>query len=108
MAATDYADRCARKPDLDTMNAAPQLPPLPRFAEFFQALWKYDPFPWQAMLAERIVTGAWPQALDLPTAAGKTACIDAGIYALASQAERPPHERAAPLRILFVVDRRIV
>jgi len=81
----------------------------PSFAEFFQALWvPHDPFPWQSMLVERVTTGPWPQALDLPTAAGKTACIDAAIYALASQAEQPVEDRSAPRRIWFVVDRRIV
>ena len=81
----------------------------PTFKEFFQALWSpYEPFPWQCMLAKRISTGPWPQAIDLPTAAGKTACIDAAIYALASQAEEPVTQRSAPRRIWFVVDRRIV
>jgi CRISPR-associated endonuclease/helicase Cas3 len=60
------------------------------------------------MLAERIAAGRWPQALDLPTAAGKTACIDAAVYALASQVDTPSAERTAPRRIWFVVDRRIV
>jgi CRISPR-associated endonuclease/helicase Cas3 len=81
----------------------------PGFPAFFKALWEpYDPFPWQTMLAERTTAGKWPQALDLPTAAGKTACIDAAIYALASQAHQPIGERTAPRRIWFVVDRRIV
>jgi CRISPR-associated endonuclease/helicase Cas3 len=81
---------------------------LPSFAVFFQALWGYGPFPWQVMLAERITAGRWPPALDLPTAAGKTACIDAAIYALACQADKPITQRTAPRRIWFVVDRRIV
>jgi CRISPR-associated endonuclease/helicase Cas3 len=60
------------------------------------------------MLAERVVGDAWPRALGLPTASGKTACIDIGIYALAHQAELLPFSRTAPRRIWFVVDRRIV
>lgn len=81
----------------------------PSFRDFFEALWKQlDPFPWQEMLAERIVADAWPKALDLPTAAGKTACIDVAIWALACQADRALSERTAPRRIWFVVDRRIV
>src|SRR5690606_37295844 len=67
-----------------------------------------DPFPWQRLLAERLVEGEWPRVLDLPTASGKTACMDAAIYALAAQAEKPVWERTAPRRIWFVVDRRIV
>ncbi|MGH9816215.1 MAG: type I-G CRISPR-associated helicase/endonuclease Cas3g, partial [Candidatus Acidiferrales bacterium] len=81
---------------------------LPSFSEFFQALWTYEPFPWQRMLAERLAEGEWPRALDLPTAAGKTACIDVAIYALAAQAGKPVWESTAPRRIWFAVDRRIV
>lgn len=78
------------------------------FPTFFRTLWGYDHFPWQAMLAERIVRGCWPRVLDLPTAAGKTACMDAAIYALACQSDRPVADRTAPRRMWFVVDRRIV
>ncbi|MGH8953056.1 MAG: type I-G CRISPR-associated helicase/endonuclease Cas3g [Acidimicrobiia bacterium] len=80
----------------------------PKFPDFFHALWDYDPFPWQSMLAERVAAGAWPGALDLPTASGKTACIEIALHALAAQAERATAERSAPRRIWFVVDRRIV
>ena len=41
------------------------------------------------MLAARTAAGHWPQALELPTASGKTACIDVAIHALPSQSERP-------------------
>lgn len=81
---------------------------VPPFPAFFEAMWGYDPFPWQSMLAERVAGGMWPQVLDLPTATGKTACIDIAIYALACQAEKPVGERTAPRRSWFVVDRRIV
>lgn len=81
---------------------------LPDFPSFFLDLWAREPFPWQDMLADRVAFAAWPKALDLPTASGKTACIDVAIHALASQAERPLVERMAPRRIWFVVDRRIV
>jgi CRISPR-associated endonuclease/helicase Cas3 len=81
---------------------------LPSFPAFFEALWGFGPFPWQTMLADRVAARRWPQALDLPTAAGKTACIDAAIYALAFQADKPVSECTAPRRIWFVVDRRIV
>jgi len=61
-----------------------------------------DPFPWQKRLAKRVCGGDWPQAIALPTAAGKTACIDIAVFALACGAA------GAPRRIFFVVDRRIV
>jgi CRISPR-associated endonuclease/helicase Cas3 len=82
--------------------------PLPSFDAFFRELWGYVPFPWQSMLAGRVASGAWPEALDLPTASGKTACIEIALYALAAQAERATADRTAPRRVWFVVDRRIV
>jgi len=78
----------------------------PSFADFFCALWDKDPFPWQTMLAERAAAGRWPDAIDLPTASGKTACLDIAVYALAAQASDP--NRKSARRIWFVVDRRIV
>ena len=83
---------------------------LPAFRDFFRALWgdSREPFPWQAMLAERVSKQRWPDVIDLPTAAGKTASLDIAVYALAAQAEASIGERTAPRRIWFVVDRRIV
>jgi CRISPR-associated endonuclease/helicase Cas3 len=84
-----------------------------RFPEFFEALWCYPPFAWQAALAERVLTkddAPWPQTIALATAAGKTACIDIAVFALAAQAYRIGTEQpiTAPRRIFFVVDRRII
>lgn len=91
------------------------------FAEFFRAVYGYDPFPWQSRLAARVCGMAeasdkdgkdgvvdWPRCVALPTAAGKTACIDIAIFALACQASLAPEKRTAPRRIFFVVDRRVV
>ena len=91
------------------MNAVASM----QFSEFFVALYGYGPFPWQAELARRVAEAqpgddCWPQALALPTAAGKTACIDMAIFALACQSDRSPLERTAPRRIFFVVDRRVI
>lgn len=56
-------------------------------------------------MAER----TWQQAIVLPTAAGKTGCMDIAVYALAAQADRPLAERAAPRgRIWLFVEGRIV
>jgi CRISPR-associated endonuclease/helicase Cas3 len=79
-----------------------------RFAEYFRALHGPDPFPWQRRLARQVIDGAWPDVLALPTASGKTSCIDIAVFALACQAERAPHERTAARRIFFVVDRRLI
>ncbi|MCA9070750.1 MAG: DEAD/DEAH box helicase family protein, partial [Planctomycetaceae bacterium] len=83
-----------------------------RFSEFFAAVYgkNYAPFPWQQRLIERVANEQipWPECLALPTSAGKTACIDIAVFALACQAERPPKERTAPRRIFLVVDRRVI
>jgi CRISPR-associated endonuclease/helicase Cas3 len=78
------------------------LPTAKHFAEFYRAVYGYDPFPWQTRLANRVCSGDWPRAIALPTAAGKTTCIDIATFALACYAKE------APRRIFFVVDRRIV
>lgn len=78
------------------------------FNDFFRALWEREPFPWQTMLAERVTSRGWPASIDLPTASGKTACIDIAIFALAEQAEKHVTERSAPRRVWLIVDRRIV
>src|SRR5208337_2637450 len=46
----------------------------------------------------------------LPTASGKTACLDVAVYALAAQSRRmiPAEPRTAPRRIFYVVDRRVI
>jgi CRISPR-associated endonuclease/helicase Cas3 len=78
------------------------------FSAFFHAVHGYKPFPWQARLAEQVFTGGWPEkALDVPTGGGKTATIDIAIFHLALDAEHGP-KRRAPVRILFVVDRRLI
>lgn len=94
------------------------------FEPFFRALWDRDPFSWQADLAQRVLERAehapgtpteegrspWPDAIALPTASGKTACMDIAVYALAAQAARLESDKpiTAPRRIFFVVDRRVI
>lgn len=102
------------------------------FAEFFHALWCKTPFSWQRSLAARVMANgeyspspsdsagsarcrqrgesAWPEAIALPTASGKTACMDIAVFALAAQAGRLDVGQpiTAPRRIFFVVDRRII
>lgn len=76
-----------------------------RFPEFFEALHGTPPFPWQVRLARKVLTdGAWPKTLDLPTGTGKTATLDIAVYHLAAQAGA--RGRTAPLRVVYIVDRR--
>ena len=95
------------------------------FERFFHALWDKEPFSWQTALAHRVLGPAehasepptaqergspWPDAIALPTASGKTACMDIAVYALAAQASRLDSGQpiTAPRRIFFVVDRRVI
>ncbi len=64
-----------------------------------------EPFFWQRDLAAQVVSEGWPSTIELPTAAGKTAVIDIAVFALALDAGTT---RRAPVRVFFVVDRRVV
>lgn len=78
------------------------------FAAFFEAVHKVPPFPWQERLAKEVVaTGRWPDALDLPTGSGKTAALDIAVFQLALDVTSGV-DRRAPVRLAFVVDRRLV
>ena len=102
------------------------------FVEFFSALWNKSPFSWQKALATRILESrststdfqgehapsfadeatqsSWPDVIALPTASGKTACMDVALFALAAQSRRLDSGQriTAPRRIFFVVDRRVI
>jgi len=78
------------------------------FGGFFEALWGQEPFPWQRRLADQVCESGWPAFIDLPTASGKTACLDVAVFALALQASRKPEERTIGRRIFFVVNRRVI
>jgi CRISPR-associated endonuclease/helicase Cas3 len=82
--------------------------PDPSFAEFFEAVHGVRPFPWQVDVAERACDGDWPSSIVVPTGMGKTSVLDAAVYALARQADRPASKRTAPTRAALVVDRRLV
>lgn len=69
------------------------------FERFFRAVYGHDPFPWQGEAARRLVAGEELAAVSVPTACGKTALIDAAIYAAAHGGAR---------RIAFIIDRRVV
>src|SRR5438445_11596770 len=78
------------------------------FPAFFLAVYSVEPFPWQVRLLNRVAEqGIWPDVLDLPTGSGKTAALDIAIFHLALDASRGTGRRA-PVRIAFVVDRRLI
>jgi len=76
------------------------------FGSFFEEIHGYPPFKWQAELANQVFDHGWPKALKMPTASGKTSVIDIAVFHLALEAGTD--NRKAPLRIIFVVDRRLV
>lgn len=80
------------------------------FSAFFRELWgaERDPFPWQGEFARRICAGQPPNYVAVPTGSGKTACLDAAVFALAVQAGAPPAERTQGRRIFFIVNRRVI
>lgn len=61
----------------------------------------FKAFPWQEELLRRLVSGALPEALDIPTGLGKTAVMAVWLVARACGA-------AVPTRLVYVVDRRAV
>lgn len=78
------------------------------FIVFFREIYGYEPFPWQVELTRLACAGSWPEYLSVPTGSGKTAALDAAVFALAVQASRPPAERTVGRRIFYVVNRRVI
>ena len=73
------------------------------FPAFFKDIHGYSPFPWQDRLTRLVLERkTWPEVIDLPTGAGKTAVLDTAIFCLAADPE------SFPRRTVFVIDRRIV
>jgi hypothetical protein len=69
-----------------------------QFVTYFRELWSCDPFPWQHLLAVLVCNCEWPATIDLPTASGKTACLD--IHAIRAgicmpETLLPPHRLPA-------------
>lgn len=91
------------------------------FTEFIRDVHSFSPFRWQERLLKRVATYGWgnpddptnntegrTDLLGLPTAAGKTSLIDIAVFHLALQQAQRVERRTAPLRVFFVIDRRIV
>ena len=72
------------------------------FAEMHEG---HGPFRWQRRLLTQVLTGRWPDRIDAPTGAGKTAVIDVHVFAVALMAAGVTTVRV-PRRLALVVDRR--
>lgn len=80
----------------------------PSFADFYQAVHGFEPFPWQIGLSDRVVDGDWPTNIDVPTGLGKTSVLDIAVHRLARELATGVTPRRAHTRIAFVVDRRLI
>ena len=73
------------------------------FDDFYYAVHKTHPYPWQNRLAREVIDGnGWPDSINVPTGCGKTSCIDVAVYALACRPDSHPR------RIVYIVNRRTV
>lgn len=83
------------------------------FVAAFSAIHGVEPYLWQRRLLREVITSGWPRQIAAPTGAGKTAVLDVALFHLALEARRVAlgegaATRAAPLRIVLAVDRRII
>ncbi len=70
------------------------------FDDFFVRIHARAPFPWQRRLSALVADGRWPEAVHLPTSAGKTAIIDVWLWA------RSQGWAHVPRRLYYLIDRR--
>lgn len=79
------------------------------FAEFYEEIHGFEPFPWQVDLVERVLTDcSWPELIDVPTGMGKTSLLDIAVFISSKTLSQSGSDRLVRRRIFFVVDRRII
>lgn len=74
----------------------------------FNRLTGNEPFVWQRELFARLTRGVFPSECDIPTGLGKTSIIVLWLLALADDLTRHGSQRTIPLRLVYVVDRRVI
>lgn len=74
----------------------------------FNRLTGNKPFAWQRELFARLRRGAYPSECDIPTGLGKTSIIIIWLLALADAVMQQGSQRTIPLRLVYVVDRRVI
>lgn len=85
-----------------------RTPEFPSFAEFFEAVHGHTPHTWQQHLAAHLAaTGRMPDQVAVPTGLGKTATIDAVVWARSRQrylGQSPTLGR----RLFLIVERQVI
>lgn len=76
------------------------------FRDCFSALTDNVPFDWQERLFHKFLAGEFPDACDIPTGLGKTHVMTIWLIALGCWLKQPV--RKIPLRLVYVVDRRVI
>lgn len=77
------------------------------FNECFKELTGNHPFDWQERLFHKFLADDIPDACDIPTGLGKTSVLSIWLIALGHQLGQDK-ERKMPLRLVYVVDRRVI
>lgn len=86
----------------------------PSYAAFIEAHSGYSPYVWQEELADLLYGGEPPARIDVDAGMGKSSVVDAWLWAFAKQRReildgiRKPGDRTVPMRLHFVVDRRVI
>ena len=76
------------------------------FRSCFKHLTGYAPFDWQERLFQKFLDGDLPDACDIPTGMGKTSVMAIWLIALGRLLSEG--SRKLPLRLIYVVDRRVI
>ena len=76
------------------------------FTDCFNRLTGNDPFDWQERLFRKFVAGDLPDGCDVPTGLGKTSTMAIWLIALGCLLKEK--DRKLPLRLVYVVDRRVI
>jgi len=76
------------------------------FEKYFRELTRNNPFDWQLRLFHKLLNGEFPDACDIPTGLGKTSVMAIWLIALAYLLKEKA--RKIPLRLVYVVDRRVI
>ncbi|WP_172959936.1 DEAD/DEAH box helicase family protein, partial [Thermus scotoductus] len=71
------------------------------FPGFFLEATGHEPYPWQEALLRRVVREGWPEAVAVPTGAGKTMVLAVALFLMALDPK-------AHRQVVYVVNRRLV